>query len=494
MRTTVLTEQMDGVMAFDSAPDQSFVLRLCAPATEQNPVARVRSFSGTLCLSGHAGTLPCDGVIELHPAGPLYEFRFHHPTLGPVEANGRKQYRMQPLHESLTRCPLTLYQAATQQPIGTGHMTYTQPLWHFPLESFALMPQSQLAPLKNAFSTQPFAGTQYQAHPKQGFYESWFVRANHPTEAKALWIRYTRFIPRSGATPATDLAEGELWAIWFDGSGEDGSGENQAAPVTAYQRFKDTACRFDAQQLSVDIAGSRLDRQGLTGQIQPETGTPFRWALQATGENAPLLLLPEKLYTGSFPKAKSLVLDAQVMFNGTLTVGEHTFAIDQWRGSLNHNWGTQHTDEYAWGQVAGFDEHPDVFLECATARLHFGPLKSPSFSPIVLKVGHDTLRFNQLTTSLKNSGRYQLETQGGKPVYVWSLKASNHRAQINIRFTGEQAHFAALDYRNPTGGVMRCMNSKIAQCEVTLKDRTLGDCRFRSSHSAAFEILSKLSP
>ena len=44
-----------------------------------------------------------------------------------------------------------------------------------------------------------------------GHYESWFQRANHPTRPLALWIRYTIFAPSHGP------AEGELWAIWFDG-------------------------------------------------------------------------------------------------------------------------------------------------------------------------------------------------------------------------------------------------------------------------------------
>jgi hypothetical protein len=48
-----------------------------------------------------------------------------------------------------------------------------------------------------------------------------------------------------------------------------------------------------------------------------------------------------------------------------------------WVGSQNHNWGSKHTDRYSWGQVAGFDAHPESFLEVATARLKLGPLWTP---------------------------------------------------------------------------------------------------------------------
>ena len=55
-------------------------------------------------------------------------------------------------------------------------------------------------------------------------------------------------------------------------------------------------------------------------------------------------------------------------------------------GSQNHNWGRQHTDRYAWGQVAGFDDgHDESFLEVASAKLKVGPLWTPWITPIVLR-------------------------------------------------------------------------------------------------------------
>ena len=45
-----------------------------------------------------------------------------------------------------------------------------------------------------------------------GFYESYFLRANHPSRLLAFWIRYTLFCPKASEEPA--LAE--LWAIYFD--------------------------------------------------------------------------------------------------------------------------------------------------------------------------------------------------------------------------------------------------------------------------------------
>ena len=42
---------------------------------------------------------------------------------------------------------------------------------------------------------------------RKGHYESYFQRANHPTEPRAFWIRYTVFVPRQ----RHELAVGELY-------------------------------------------------------------------------------------------------------------------------------------------------------------------------------------------------------------------------------------------------------------------------------------------
>ena len=75
--------------------------------------------------------------------------------------------------------------------------------------------------------------------------------------------------------------------------------------------------------------------------------------------------------------------------------------IADWVGSQNHNWGSRHTDRYAWGQVAGFDEVPDAFLECATARLRVGPLWTPWMSPVVLRLRGETLGWNGLACATR---------------------------------------------------------------------------------------------
>jgi hypothetical protein len=195
-----------------------------------------------------------------------------------------------------------------------------------------------------------------------------------------------------------------------------------------------------------------------------------------------LLFLPEHLYSSRLPKAKSVVSRPQVKYSGKLVVDGEEMLIEQWLGSENHNWGSQHTDQYAWGQVAAFDNEPSAFLECITARVKVGPLRSPWMSIACLRVGGQDYLFNSLSQAFRAKGQYQF--------FDWQLQTSNGRERLSINISAPANHFTALTYYNPPGGSKTCLNSKIAFCEARLIRPDQPPLILTSSHSAAFEILT----
>lgn len=311
--------------------------------------------------------------------------------------------------------------------------------------------------------------SRYRPGAAEGFYESWFQRANHPQRPLAFWIRYTIFVPRGRPQDA----EGELWAIAFDG---------EAGRVTAVREAHPIAgCEFAAQGLGARIGSAVLDAQGLEGRAA-SWGHALAWNLRFAGGGAPLLLLPERLYAGGFPKAKALVARPNAVFDGTLTVDGATVAVDGWRGSQNHNWGSRHTDRYAWGQVAGFDDAPDAFLECATAQVRIGPLWTPRLSFLVLRDGGEEYRVAGLGGALRARGRFDF--------FAWTLSAPLAGAQVDVRIEAPAVRFVGLGYRNPPGGVKTCLNTKLASATVTLRRPGQPERRLTTQHRAAFEILT----
>lgn len=310
--------------------------------------------------------------------------------------------------------------------------------------------------------------TRYRPGQGAGHYESFFQRANHPTRPQAFWIRYTVFSP--AARP--EEAVGELWAVSFDGETGRHVAVKQQAP------FRD--CTFAPSEFSIAVAGARLGPQGLQGAAA-SSGHRIAWDLAMQGGAAPLFLLPLGMYTARFPKAKSLAGLPLARFDGTLDVDGATVTVENWIGSQNHNWGTQHTDHYAWGQVAGFDDCPESFLEIASARLRFGPLWTPFMTPIVLRHAGEEFALNALAQTVRASCALEY--------FTWRFRSETRDIAIAGEISAPRDAFAGLRYANPPGGEKHCLNTKLAACTLTLrrggKTETLA-CR----HRAAFEILT----
>jgi hypothetical protein len=306
--------------------------------------------------------------------------------------------------------------------------------------------------------------TRHDPGSPKGHYESWFQRANHPTRPLAFWIRYTILHPRGG------VPVGELWASWFDGEQNTVTAVKETVP---WDR-----CAFGDEKR---VGGAVLQDCALRGSAA-QGGTIVAWDLTWDGGGRPLLLLPEGLYTAGFPKAKALVAAPGATYHGGLAVAGVAHEINGWVGSQNHNWGERHTDRYAWGQVAGFDDAPDAFLECATAKLKLGPVWSPWLTTAVLRLGGEELQLNSLA-------RAPLATATLEGLSWW-YRTSAHGVTVEARFEAPPSRFVGLRYGNPPGGVKVCLNSKLARCELIVTQPGRPSRRLVTEHRAALELLS----
>lgn len=311
-------------------------------------------------------------------------------------------------------------------------------------------------------------GARYRQGQKKGHYESWFMRANHPSRNEAFWIRYTIFSPDGRPQDAI----GELWVIHFDGETKKIRAAKEEVPIAR--------CRFAPQGLDVTIGDATLRH----GEMKGSASRPHRiaWKLAWSGGTAPMLFLPENLYTKPLPKAKAVSQRPHVVFNGTIEVDGETIAVDGWTGSENHNWGSKHTDTYAWGQVVGFDNAPDAFLEVITARLKFGPLWTPPLTIAVLRVEGKDYRLNSLMQAARAQGHWDF--------FDWHFDSAQDGVRLHGRIRAGRDDFVGLTYYNPPGGSHTCLNSKIAACEVTLERPGQSPLTLRTAHRAAFEILT----
>lgn len=307
--------------------------------------------------------------------------------------------------------------------------------------------------------------SRFKPSSSKGFYESYFIRANHPTEKRAFWIRYTVFAPKD--QPQRNM--GELWAIYFDG--------DEIYPTKA--EFPIDDCKFPNKNFFVELQDNVINSakaEGKAGDIS--------WKLNYSSEEKPLFLLPLNYYSGGFPKAKALVPQPFAKFKGHLKVGKQKINIDNWVGSQNHNWGEKHTDYYAWGQVSGFDNSPNTFLELITAKLIIGGVETPFLTILVLRHNGKEYHINGLKQWFKNKGSFEY--------FDWTFECETKEVSIKGRIHAPASAFVGLCYHNPSGGDKNCLNSKIASCELQIEEKSKAGMpqALFSENKCAFEILT----
>mgnify|MGYP001587887463 CR=1 FL=1 len=165
-----------------------------------------------------------------------------------------------------------------------------------------------------------------------------------------------------------------------------------------------------------------------------------------------------------------------------MTVNGARHEIDGWVGSQNHNWGEKHTDKYAWGQVCGFDEDPDAFLEVGCGQIKIGPVLTPPMTVLVLRLDGEEHAFNTIQKGLRAKGSYDY--------FRFAFETGNDAITISGNIAAAADEFVGLPYGNPPGGTKTCLNSKIARCDLTIRQKGKRPRTLSSRNRAAFEILT----
>src|SRR5215218_4616971 len=156
----------------------------------------------------------------------------------------------------------------------------------------------------------------------RGHYESFYLRAAHPTRPRGVWIRYTVTVP-PGGDPV-----GQLWFTYFD---------RERSP---------RAVRVDSGRPSSDGGqGIRLGDATFGEATATGSAGSTSWRLRWTSAEAPLMHLPRDwMYTARLPRTKPLSLRPTAVFRGALEVDGESISLDGWPGMVGHNWGEEHAE------------------------------------------------------------------------------------------------------------------------------------------------------
>lgn len=157
------------------------------------------------------------------------------------------------------------------------------------------------------------------------WFEIWFAVVIDESQRRALWIRQTMFVPRSGAARAT------VWGAWFDA---DASPRSIAA-----KRFAPLdAAVVDDHDALIRTFDSRLSRTAAVGAVDG-----IAWDVAWTGGRQENDDLPSWLPAPTH--ARQIVHDADA--TGKVTLGEHVIDI-KGRALAMHLWGKRRVPTLHW--------------------------------------------------------------------------------------------------------------------------------------------------
>jgi hypothetical protein len=297
-----------------------------------------------------------------------------------------------------------------------------------------------------------------------GHYESFYLKACHPTEPLGLWLRHT-IHKRPGAAP-----RGSLWLTLFDG-------DDPSGPWAVKATTDDVGAGPDHY---IHVGSSRLEPGVARGSAAAE-GREASWELSFRSSEEPLHHLPRELmYRAPLPRTKLLSPYPDARFRGRVVAGDRTVELDGWRGMVGHNWGAQHAERWIWIHGAGFERHDDAWLDVALGRIALGPWTTPWIANGVLSLGGVRHRLGGIAAACRT------EVDERPDGCTFTLPGDGITVQGEVG--ADRGRFVGWVYADPDGSEHNTVNCSIADMTLAVSRPGESPLTLRSSAGAAYEL------
>ena len=297
----------------------------------------------------------------------------------------------------------------------------------------------------------------------KGHYESFYLKACHPSEPLGVWIRYTVH------KHSEQEAQGSLWFTLFDG--------NADGPLASKVTTADVSAPPDTY---IRIGDSTFEDGRVAGAANTEQ-LDASWELSFGSEEDALFHLPRDwMYRGPVPKTKLLSPYPDARFSGVVRAGEREVPVDGWRGMIGHNWGSQHAERWIWLHGVGFEGADDVWLDAAIGRIKLGLVKTPWIANGTLHVDGERHRLGgpekaRTTRVTESPTRCDFLLPGGN-------------VTVSGRVESDKKNFVGWVYADPDGPEHNTVNCSIADMTLTLTGKDRPDRQLRLRGGAAYEL------
>ena len=299
---------------------------------------------------------------------------------------------------------------------------------------------------------------------KAGQYESFYVKACHPSEPLGVWIRHTTHKrPR-------EQPKGSLWFVLFDAAAEGPRASKVTLPGPA---------AGDGDWIR---AGEGSLGPGRVAGSAPSERSEPTWDLRFESSEEALYHLPrEWMYGAPIPRTKTLSPYPAARYDGRLTVDGREIEVSGWPGMVGHNWGAEHAERWIWLHGLGFDGHgDDTWLDVSLGRVKLGPLTTPWVAVGAISIAGERHPLGGLERARRTEVRESPErcefTLPGKGVSV--------RGSVSA----PKKDFVGWVYADPGGGEHNTVNCSIADMELEVSRDRSAPLSLRVAGGAAYEL------
>jgi hypothetical protein len=294
-------------------------------------------------------------------------------------------------------------------------------------------------------------------------YESWYLKASHPTEPIGVWIRYTTH---------QKPGEPERGSVWFTLFANGGG--PQAAKVTLEPEALSRGGNAFVRIGDALIATGRAKGSALAAS----------WDLTFDNDEPELRHLPsEWMYTVRLPRTKLTTPFPAARFSGSIGFGERTIELDGWPGMVGHNWGTEHAERWIWLQGSGFEGRgEDTWLDVAIGRIKIGPWTTPWVANGALSLDGERHRVGGI-------GKVRSTVIDEHPDHcVFTLPGQDLTVRGQVR--APRQRFVGWVYADPDGSEHNTVNCSIAGLTLDVEQATseASTVGLATPHGAAYEL------
>jgi hypothetical protein len=299
---------------------------------------------------------------------------------------------------------------------------------------------------------------------KAGHYESFYLKACHPTEPVGVWIRYTVH-KRPGAGP-----QGSLWFTLFDAAAEGPRASKVTLPGP-----------WSGDGDYIGIGESRFAHGEVVGNARSER-CDASWELRFNSPEEPLRHLPRDwMYRAPVPRTKLLSPYPAARFAGHVVVDGNELALEGWRGMVGHNWGSEHAERWIWLHGLGFAEASEAtWLDAAIGRVRVGPLVTPWIANGVLSLGGERHRLGGPARIRRTEVRESPE----RCEFVLPGKGLTVQGEVSAA----RKDFVGWVYADPGGGEHHTVNCSIADMRLAVSRPGLPQIVLQVAGGAAYEL------